>query len=112
MLLEAITLVCMLGTVLVKWVTATALQQKQSRLAEANEEAAKARQRLKQWAGEAGIADREIGILTRAIKSSKHRIAKMETELGDLRKTAEEAAQIDQAKIELAGNVRERKGPA
>ena len=70
------------------------------------------RYRLKLTTGEAGIVDREIGILTRAIKSSKHRITKMETELEDLRKTAEETAELDKAKIELAQNVRERKGPA
>ncbi len=112
MILEAITVGFMFGTVVVKWATASAIQSKQSRLAEASEKNGHARQCFKMAAGEVSITDRDIDKLRRKIKVSERRIAQLQEETTKLSKSAQEKAELDQEKLRLAQEMQNKKGPS
>ena len=81
MFLPLVAVGFMFGTVMIKWLSTASLQSKKSKLSEASEKNGQARQRLKVAVGEVSISEREIEKLNRKIKTSEHKIPKLEEEV-------------------------------
>ncbi len=110
MFLPVVALGLMLFTIIVKWVTTTALQQKQTELSEAAEENGRARHRLKLAVSEVNISEREIDKQKRKIKSSERRVAQLTTDLQALQQELEQATALNNEKLRLAQELKKRKG--
>jgi len=112
MFLEFITLCFMLTTIIVKWVTTTALQQKQTELSDAAEENGRSRHRLKLAVSNVNISEREIDKQKRKLKSAEHRIVQLAAELQTLQQEIEQTAELNNEKLRLAQELKKRKGLA
>ncbi len=111
MVLGIITIGFMFATILVKWLTATAAREKQSRLSGATEKNGQTRHRLKIAVGAVSITEREIEKHQRKIKSAEHRIAQLGKEVASLSQVAAEQDELTREKMRLSEELKKRKGP-
>lgn len=110
MLLLMISLGCMIFTLIAKWVSVTALEQKRTRLMEVTDMHGQARFRLKTAVQEVTASIAEIDKLKRKIKTSEHKIERLRGEYKKYHDKAVQQASIDSEKLRLMEEMRKRKG--
>ena len=110
MLLESVSITLMFGTVAAKWLTATALQARRTRLMAENEKTGMARQRLKVSVNEVGIAERGIDRLERKVRAFERKIPQLQKQLESVTQEATKRAELDQQKLKLARDMKRKKG--
>ncbi|MDA0712028.1 MAG: hypothetical protein O3B73_17665, partial [bacterium] len=98
MSLLVITLICMAVTLLMKWITASSLISKKSKLSAAMDITGQARFRLKTAVREVSINSSEIDKLKRKIKTSERRINKLQKEYQDYTSQAIKDAELNAEK--------------
>lgn len=109
MIIEVILLAIMLAGVVVKWLTTVSIRDRHSKLAEANEDYWRGKNRHKALVSDIAMADHEIGRVQRKIRAAEHRLARMAKEQGVLQKDAKSRATIEAEKARLAEEIRKKR---
>lgn len=110
MTLYLITLGFMLCTLIVKWFAVTSLEQKRSRLLEANDQHGQAKFRLKVAVQETSNNMAEIEKLNRKIKTAERKIENLQQTFQNFHSRAVQKAEIDAEKLRLMDEMNKRKG--
>ena len=110
MLLLIIALGCMAFTLIAKWASVTALEQKRARLTEAADMHGQAKFRLKTAVQEVTTSISEIDKHKRKIKTTEHRIERLRNEYKKFHDKAVQQATLDSEKLRLMEEMKKRKG--
>ena len=100
----------MLFTLIIKWFSVTSLEQKRSRLLEANDQHGQAKFRLKVAVQETNNHMAEIEKLNRKIKTSERKIENLQHDFQSVHNRAVQKAEIDAEKLRLMDEMNKRKG--
>lgn len=110
MILYMIALGFMVFTLIAKWFSVTMIEQKRTKLVEANELQGQAKFRLKAAVQEVTTFMAEIDKYKRKIKTSQRKVERLQTDFQKYHSKAVQKAEIDAEKLRLMSEMNKRKG--
>jgi peptidoglycan hydrolase CwlO-like protein len=112
MTLLIITMCCMAMTLMAKWFTTSSLVSKRTKLSEALDGTGQAKFRLKIAVKEVTATNGEIDKIKRKIKTSQHKVERLQKEYAEFNDKAKQDAEMNAEKLRLANELKQRKGEA